>query len=249
MRVTPMGRYAPLPAAGGACNGYLLRAAGTTVLVDGGPGVAAKLQRHVDVTALDAVVVSHLHEDHISDLHCLRFAIAHAMESGGRQNRLPIYAPDLDCYQREWLYQKAEPWVEFRPLPHAAGLRIGSLHFRFQRTIHPMECYAMRITDGSGTLFYSADSAFDPHLAAFAAGADLAIVECSLTEPDAHKAPLFGHMTARQAAEFGHLAQAGRLLFTHFWPGFDIPAVMAEAHAINPAAEALVEEETYLVRT
>ena len=245
LQVTPMGRYAPLPAPGGACNGYLLRSDATTLLIDGGPGVASRLGRHVDVACLDAIVVSHLHEDHVSDLHCLRFAIAHALETGTRRERLPIYAPGLDIYQRDWLFKGGDRWIDIRPLD-PAGMVLGDLAISFYRTQHPIECYAMRITDGRSTLFYSADSSFDPGLAHFAGGADLAIVECSLNEAGRDRR-IWGHMTAREVGEFGLIAQPKRLLLTHFWPGFDIPALVAEARAVNPMAEALEEEQTYVV--
>ena len=54
--------------AGGACSGYLVEDEGIRVLLDCGSGVLGKLRAVVDYADVDAVVVSHLHADHILDL-------------------------------------------------------------------------------------------------------------------------------------------------------------------------------------
>ena len=54
--------------AGGACSGYLVVGEGTCLLLDCGSGVFGKLRAVVDYGDVDAVVISHLHADHILDL-------------------------------------------------------------------------------------------------------------------------------------------------------------------------------------
>ena len=68
MRITVLGKSPAWQDADGACTGYLVQGGGQTVLLDCGSGVFAKLRRYVDYPAVDAVVITHLHADHILDL-------------------------------------------------------------------------------------------------------------------------------------------------------------------------------------
>ena len=68
VRITVLGKSPAWQDADGACSGYLVEGGGQRVLLDCGPGVFAKLRRFVDYIDVDAVVISHLHADHILDL-------------------------------------------------------------------------------------------------------------------------------------------------------------------------------------
>ena len=68
VRITVLGKSPAWQDADGACSGYLVEGGGQTVLLDCGAGVFAKLRRFVDYVDVDAVVISHLHADHILDL-------------------------------------------------------------------------------------------------------------------------------------------------------------------------------------
>lgn len=247
MEVTVIGRHAPYPPAGGACSGYLVRSGGTRVLIDGGPGVASRLMQLGGVEQLDAVLISHLHEDHISDLHCLQFAVMAAQWDGRRSEPLALYAPPEPVRQRQWLNGIIPGVMEVHDLPVAEGLTLGTIRIAFGRTEHPIPCYAMRVTNGQSVLFYSADTNrnADDVLVPLAAGAHLAIVEASLLEALAERRQ-WGHMTAGDAADFGQRAGVRRLLLTHVWPG-SAEIILAEARSVWPAAELAEEMRTYPV--
>ena len=72
MRLTVLGKSPSWQDAGGACSGYLIEEDGATVVLDCGNGVFSKLRLYRDYTKVDAVVISHLHADHIATLQ--RFA-------------------------------------------------------------------------------------------------------------------------------------------------------------------------------
>ena len=56
------------------------------MLLDCGPGVFAKLRRHVDYLDVDAVVISHLHADHVLDL----VPFASGLRYAPRQQSVPV---------------------------------------------------------------------------------------------------------------------------------------------------------------
>src|SRR5262245_37327883 len=68
MRITVLGKSPAWQDAGGACSGYLIEGGGVRVLLDCGPGVFAKLRSVVHYVDVDAIVISHLHADHVNDL-------------------------------------------------------------------------------------------------------------------------------------------------------------------------------------
>ena len=68
MRITVLGKSPAWQDADGACTGYLVEGGGQTVLLDCGPGVFAKLRKRIAYEQVDAIVITHLHADHVMDL-------------------------------------------------------------------------------------------------------------------------------------------------------------------------------------
>lgn len=244
MLVTVLGRYSPYAPAGGACPGFLVQAGGVALMLDGGPGTVARLQMQIHAADLSAVLVSHLHPDHIADLHSLQYLVAD--QAPGR-DPLPVYAPDLSSPERHWLEPTnfGKAWMRLLPLPVDEGIVFGPVRVTFARTDHPDPCWAMRITDGRRTLVYTADTGAGADLAPFARGADLLIAESTFVAANGkHRR---GHMTAGEAADLARRAGVRRLLLTHFLPSTPIAEAEAEARAVFPASEAAVEMRTYRV--
>ena len=90
MIFTVLGMNGPYAAAGGAGSGYLLRddEMKENILLDCGPGVAARIQKYIGLRSLSGVVLSHLHYDHMSDMLALQYAL------GNWENPLRVVAPE-----------------------------------------------------------------------------------------------------------------------------------------------------------
>src|SRR3954464_15921039 len=86
MRITVLGKSPAWQDVDGACSGYLVEGGGVRVLLDCGPGVFAKLRRFADYTDVDAVVITHLHADHILDL----VPFASGLRYAPRQQPVPV---------------------------------------------------------------------------------------------------------------------------------------------------------------
>jgi ribonuclease BN (tRNA processing enzyme) len=217
--------------AGGACSGYLVEEGDTTVLLDCGNGVFAKLRGHIDYTDLDAVVLSHLHADHFLDLVPYSYALVYAP----RQQPVPVHVwPGTDTPARPRLYAPAGARETFRRVVGAWGnedliekafdlheytpdaqLEIGSVRVRFCEVPHFIQTCAMELTstNGGGRFVYGADSAPNEDLVAFADGADLLMVEGTLPRPE-REGPR-GHLTPAEAGQHAARARAARLVITH----------------------------------
>ena len=86
MRITVLGKSPAWQDAGGACSGYLVEHEGTSVLLDCGNGVFAKLRSFIDYVDVNGVVISHMHADHCLDLIPYSYALTYAP----RQQPVPV---------------------------------------------------------------------------------------------------------------------------------------------------------------
>src|SRR5689334_13549067 len=90
MRITVLGKSLAWQDVDGACSGYLIESAQTKVLLDCGPGVFAKLRARMRYETIDAVVISHLHADHVLDL----VTFASALRYGPHPATPKLVVPD-----------------------------------------------------------------------------------------------------------------------------------------------------------
>ena len=90
LSVAVCGSRAPLPSPNRAETCLLVQAGTSKFIIDTGRGSADNLQRwRVDYSDLEAVILSHLHSDHISDLHEVQFQ----SWLGGRKTPLSVVGP------------------------------------------------------------------------------------------------------------------------------------------------------------
>ncbi len=221
LSVTVLGCSGSYPGPGAACSGYLVRGAGTTVWLDAGSGTLANLQRHVALDHVDAVVLTHEHPDHWSDLEGYRVACAYVIEHAG----VSVYAP-AGLEQR--LSADAAPAFMWRTVAAGDRVTVGRLQLRFSRTDHPPETLAVRVDGDGRSLVYSADTGPAWSMGDLGPGIDVALCEATYL---ADREGTAGHLSARQAGVMARQASAGRLVLTHLWPTVDPEASRAEAEA------------------
>ncbi|MGI5876775.1 MAG: MBL fold metallo-hydrolase [Dethiobacteria bacterium] len=227
MKLTVLGSYGPYPAAGGACPGYLLEHEGYAVLLECGNGVISRLQQFIELSQLQAIVISHLHSDHCSDLFILRYALQFSRERGLLERPLPIFAPPEPA--GEYLRLPYKDLYAVETLAEGQTLQLGPFTFLFLETKHPVLCYAMAISiQGEKRLVYSADTEYFPLLADFARGATLFLCEANLLEEDLQKGAA-NHLSAAQAATLAREAGVEALLLTHLHPSREPQLYLDEA--------------------
>ena len=219
MKLTVLGRSTAVPNPGEACAGYLVTADETRLLVDIGPGVVAQLLRIHRPTDLTAVVISHMHPDHLFDLVTLRYAFPWIERP---RPRLPVIMPPGSREQLIDLARGAgdaeffESTFEIREHDGQSDLAFGPFQLRPIETQHYVPTWGFRVVERERTLAYSADSGPCDALLDLARNAELFLCEAALLAPDDDPQPQRrGHLTAREAGEAARTAGAGRLLLTH----------------------------------
>ncbi|MDR7517461.1 MAG: MBL fold metallo-hydrolase [Armatimonadota bacterium] len=252
MRLTVLGKWSPYPPAGGSCPGYLVEAGGVRILLDCGSGVVAALHRVCTAFDLHAVVLTHLHPDHVTDIYVLRNELAYGRLPGPPAPPLPLFAPaDAARALVAWLprpesRREFAAGFHFRPLEEGAG-EVSGVRLRFAPTLHPVPCHAVEVRAGGRRLVYTADTGPSAQVEEMARGCDLLLCEATLREADADLAVSLGHLTGSLAGSLAARAGARRLLLTHLHPRGDVQETQAAAAKEFAEAEVAQEGATYEV--
>lgn len=223
--VTVLGTSGSYPGPRSACSGYLLRAYGFSLWLDAGPGTMANLQTHVDVADVDAVVLSHEHPDHWSDLDGFYIACRYIKP----RSRVPIYAPaGLQAMMRSQV--DTDDTFIWHDITDKTSVPVGPFDLTFSRTDHPPETLAVRaevsVRGGRRAFGYTADSGPGWTVGSLGSGLDLLISEATFLHDREGTSP---HISGRQAGAFARQAGVRRLLVSHIWPIVSPAAVATEA--------------------
>ncbi len=226
LTVTVLGCSGSYPGPSTPSSGYLLRSDAATVWLDAGSGTFSNLQTHIDVAALDAVVLTHAHPDHWIDLAPL----ATKLRWFGGDGPLPVYGTAETCELADHLLRgELRTTFDWHDIRDGSTFRVGDLDLRCSRTDHPPETMAVRVDDPAGRTFaYSADTG--PRWSPSAFGDDLDLFLCEATMAIADEGA-YAHLSGRQAGQLAREAGVPSLVVTHVPPGSDPAERQADAAA------------------
>lgn len=143
----------------------------------------------LDIDAISAVVLTHLHADHASGLEGFCYYSYFALK------RRPRIVAHPDVLARLWSghlaagmeclmdrsfhvhHKDAADYFDAVPLVENAPLTLGAFTLECRKTIHHVPTTALRVHAGGRSLGYSADTAFDRGLIDWLGAADLVIHE------------------------------------------------------------------------
>ena len=240
MRLTVLGNNGPYPAPEGACSGYFVTEGDTRLQLDLGCGTLSALTALTAPETLTALVFSHWHYDHCSDVLPLTYRLADHMARGGAP--LNVYGPADDMSPIRAQLAVC-PGVKLHTLAPGDEVSIGSLTLTAWEARHPVPALMYRIRGKSGTLCYTGDTNTVPWLADFAREADLLLADGLFTrETWAEGKP---HLSSTLAAEVARDALARRLVITHLNPNIDPAALLRQAREIRIDAQLAVIGKTY----
>ncbi len=225
MRLTVLGGSAASPNTGMGCAGFLVETDTTRVVLDLGPGTLPELRRHADFRTLDAVIISHMHVDHVLDVLALRHALAYNpipapapvpiwLPPGGVDILNRATAP-FDACDEPGRFAATVRVAEYDP---AQALRIGDAVVTFAPAVHYLPAWAMRVhAPNSADIGYTGDTGPAADLAGFFAGVEVLIAEATLLDPGDGPAAERGSLTADEAGALAEAAGANTLVLTHMW--------------------------------
>jgi len=250
VELTILGKSPAMPDANGANSGYLVRHGDFTLLIDCGSGVFSKLRALADPANVDAVLITHIHADHTTDL----IAFGHALSYGhiGSGKRPALWGPPGSAsafaalgaiFGAEQLIGTAFSVAEYDPL---VTLKIGPLSVAFARVPHYVPAWACDLRAEDGRRFtFGADCGPNDAIVRLASGTDLLMLESTegpYHSPDHDDASPRGHISAREAGEIAAEAGAARLLLTHYSDQLDSAELQSAAGSVFAGPVLLARE-------
>lgn len=260
LRLTILGNQGPYPGPGGACSGYLVRSQGSSILIDCGPGVMSRLEQQIHLSSLDAIVISHYHPDHYSDILVMRYAFHH-IESSGEMNRpvtLALPQADIEWFLQEIIGTSYRHLFDIIPIEHGTCFRVGGcdsgLLLDFRRMSHAIPSFGAIICPGKpvdgarAPLAYTSDTGPCESLEAIASGAHTLLAEASLLGRDSRQ-KLPGHLSAAEAGRVASGHGVAQLLLTHLHPA-NLPeeSVREASEAYGGEVEIATMGKTYALK-
>ena len=240
MRITLLGTGSPLPDPNRAGPATLVTAEGLTVLVDCGRGVLMRLAAAGGLPPmLDALLLTHLHSDHISDLgdvittRWVMSQVPRPFTIYGPVGTREVVEMTLASLSRDVRYRidhhadlTEGPQVAVDEVAAGAEFIVGSATVRVGATDHkPVEpTIAFRIAAGGASAVLAGDGVPCATLDELCLGAD-AYVQAVIRDDLVRAVPIARlqdildyHSTVAQAAQTAAKAGVGTLLLTHYVP-------------------------------
>jgi len=207
-----------------------------SIVLDLGSGAFGALLRHLDPAHLDAVVLSHLHADHVVDMTGLE--VYRRYHPAGALGPVRVLGPRGTAERIGALTMEDDLSAldaSFSFTEHVPGrtVEIGPLRVEPFVVDHPVPAYGVRVTgpsqDGARdvVLTYSGDTDACDGLVDAARDADLFLCEAAFQEDRDTVRGI--HLTGRRAGEAATRAAARLLVLTHLPPWTDAEVVRAEA--------------------
>jgi ribonuclease BN (tRNA processing enzyme) len=232
MRLTVLGCAGSFPGPEAACSAYLVEEDDFRLLIDFGSGSLTALQRYAGLHAVDAILLTHLHCDHMLDA-CV-YVVVRRYDPAGPLPPIPVYAPAGAPDRIAAAYSPDEGPVDdvytFYGL-QPGTFPIGPFTVTVDRVNHPVETYGVRLESKGRVIAYSSDTAPCEALLRLSLGADLFLCEASYLDGVDNPPDL--HLTGREAGEVATKAGVGQLLLTHL-----VSAWGSEADTLDAASAA-----------
>lgn len=215
LTITVLGCDGSYPGPGGACSGYLLSSDRTHVWLDAGPGTLANLQEHISLRDLTAIVVTHSHPDHWSDLAAAHNALGYFFD----RRAVPVYGTS-DTRERLRVAKggRIDEVYAWHTITDGSTFSVDALEFACAVTDHPVETLAVRVESNTTVFAYTSDTGSAWSMTALGPDIDMLFSEATFPE---ERAGQFEHLTASEAGAAARTAGAKRLVLTHLLPGAD----------------------------
>ena len=224
MKLTALGVWGGYPTRDAGTTSYLLQSEeGFNLLLDAGSRAVTELEHELSPNDLDAIILSHYHEDHIADLGALR---QYRQLQTVKPQILPIYGHQENEYEFSKL--SLENVSEGIAYDVENGTSVGPFDIQFLKTVHPVICYAMRIVERATgqVLIYTGDTGYFAELVDFSKDADILLADVYFFKD---KAKMPNHLSSVEAGEIAAQANVKKLVLTHLPQVGDLQVLREEA--------------------
>ncbi len=224
--------------------GLLLSSGSIKILIDSGSGTLRKmLEVGVTYGDIDAILYTHIHPDHVSDLVPILFATRYA-DVPREKELLCVGGPGFNSYF-EKLRKLYGRWID----PQSYALTVKEI---FQETLlyrdlkilskptaHISESVGYRIEFKDGrSIAISGDTDYCQNIVKLSSEVTLLVLECSF--PDGKKVE--GHLTPALAGRIASESRCRKLLLYHLYPVCDQFDVLMQCRQVYQGEVLLAED-------
>ncbi|WP_251712851.1 MBL fold metallo-hydrolase [Lactococcus ileimucosae] len=228
MKLTALGVWGGYPTRDAGTTSYLLQSEeGFNLLLDAGSRAVTELEHELSPNDLDAIILSHYHEDHIADLGALR---QYRQLQTVKPEILPIYGHQENEYEFSKL--SLENVSQGMAYDVENGTSVGPFDIQFLKTVHPVTCYAMRIVERATgqVLVYTGDTGYFAELVDFSKDANILLADVYFFKEHYTKySHMPNHLSSVEAGEIAAQANVKKLILTHLPQVGDLQVLRDEA--------------------
>lgn len=224
MKLRVIGQYGRFPIANSGTSCFLLETKKSKIVLDMGCSSLSKIQEFIKIQDIDAIILSHLHGDHIADFKTFTYMASIYKAEGRLKKKIKIFLPDKpkkiydeikDCDAFEYFVVKDKDFYSFK-----------DVKIDFYELVHPIETYGQRIESDGRALAYTADTKICDNLNKLIDSADLVIGDACILDKDySENLP---HLSVKQLAKACEDSSVKNLILAHL-PDKDNNAIFNEA--------------------
>lgn len=224
MRLRVICEYGRFPIASVGTSCFLVESDNCKVVLDMGCSSLSKLQEYVLINDIDAIVLSHLHGDHIADFKTFTYMVDIYRAEGRLNKKIKVFTTNTpkNVYD-EIKYCKA---LEYIVVQQEGSYEINDMVIHFHELEHPIKTYGQRIECNDKVLAYTADTKLCDSLYRLVDSADIVIGDACIMDKDYHER--VPHISVKQLAKVCDKMSVKKLLLAHL-PDKGHDAILTEA--------------------
>jgi ribonuclease BN (tRNA processing enzyme) len=232
-------------------SGYLIEGEDTKIILDTGTGITGNIPgAGLEVADLDAVINTHRHPDHVSDL--IPIVQDKIVRSGSQEETdIILYGPEghrdyvdmrlseevpvsLDDFEEEFGFD-----LEVREIDGKVKIPGGTMDsIEAEHGPEQFTCLSLRLSIDDREILFTGDTDYHEELVEFSRDADILVTDCS--KP--HHLKSEGHMTGKESGKLARKADVDTLVLSHLYPEADEHGVRDEAEE-EFSGEVIVAED------
>ena len=242
LTLTVLGCNGLYPSNGINTSGYLLQTKDSSLLLDVGSGVFSALKNIIAPEKIDAIFISHLHHDHISDLGVYNYYLESLAKKGMLKNKIKLFVKNDESF----VYRLIEglSYFEICDFSTESNTKLNELDLSFYKMKHPVLTHGINVKAGDKSVSYTADSNVCEALENAIKNSNLAVCHAPFTiENSGENKP---HASANAVCKIAKKYDK-KVLISHFIPDADKSVLYEECHVAGANFEFVSQGKIYTV--